>query len=115
MASSSADCVLAGARLISSASKMFVKTGPRRSVKVLEARSNTFVPVMSEGMRSGVNCTRPKPALTSRARVLAMRVLAVPGTPSSSTCPPVKSATSICWKASSWPTTTLAASARISA
>jgi hypothetical protein len=42
-------------RLISSASKRSVKTGPRLRLKVELAMLKTFVPVMSEGIKSGVN------------------------------------------------------------
>jgi hypothetical protein len=52
----------------------------------------TFVPVMSEGIRSGVNWIRLKPTSRIRASVLTMSVLARPGTPSSRQCPRVKMA-----------------------
>ena len=62
MACSSAACVFGGVRLISSASRMFVKIGPRRKRKrrspVFTSCSSTSVPVMSLGMRSGVNWIR---------------------------------------------------------
>ncbi len=50
---SRADWVLAGARLISSASRNVVNTSPLTSLKVRPARSKTLVPVMSLGMRCG--------------------------------------------------------------
>ena len=56
---------------------------------------------------SGVNCTRRKSTPIARANAFASSVLATPGTPSSSTCPPTAvpaSSTSTTW---SWPTTTL--------
>src|ERR671920_742958 len=62
MASSSADCVFGGVRLISSASTMFAKIGPganticRRPVVVSSWMMS--VPVMSDGIRSGVNWMR---------------------------------------------------------
>ena len=59
IASSNADCVLGGVRLISSARTMFAKIGP--GTKFI-ARRPVFasswmmsVPVMSDGIRSGVN------------------------------------------------------------
>ncbi len=67
MAWSSAACVLGGVRLISSASRMFAKIGPgrkRNARRPASGSSRTFVPVMSDGMRSGVNWTRLNP--TSR-------------------------------------------------
>ena len=64
IASSSADCVLAGARLISSASRKVVKSGPFTSENSLRCRLKTLVPVISAGIRSGVNWMR----LNSRAQ-----------------------------------------------
>lgn len=58
MASSSAACVLAGARLISSASTSEAKIGPSRKCASRVVRSSTVLPVMSAGSTSGVNCTR---------------------------------------------------------
>jgi hypothetical protein len=64
MTSSSAACVFAGARLISSASSTLVKTGPRRmrSAAIVPlpagAGSSTAWPVMSDGSMSGVNWMR---------------------------------------------------------
>ena len=55
-----ADWVLAGARLISSASKNEVKMGPLMSENSLRCRLKTLVPVMSAGIRSGVNWMRAK-------------------------------------------------------
>jgi hypothetical protein len=64
IASSSAACVLGGVRLISSARTTFAKTGPfrnRNSRSPVERSSwITSVPVMSDGMRSGVNWMRLK-------------------------------------------------------
>ena len=56
---------------------------------------------MSEGKRSGVNCTRLKRASMSEASVLMASVLARPGTPSSRMCPSLKrpvSRESIKWR-----------------
>src|SRR6185437_14765389 len=62
MACSSAACVLGGARLISSASTAFAKMGPFTYLNtrrpVAWSSSSSSVPVMSLGMRSGVNGTR---------------------------------------------------------
>ena len=44
-----------------------------------------FIPVMSDGSRSGVNCILRNPASTDFASVLASRVFPVPGTSSSRT------------------------------
>ena len=64
MASSSADCVFGGVRLISSASTMLPKIGPgtkvQRRCPVVGSSSMMSVPVMSEGIRSGVNWMRLK-------------------------------------------------------
>src|SRR5919199_2064017 len=101
MASSSADWVLAGARLTSSATTTLAKMGPRRNTNVAVAAWNTLVPRMSEGIRSGVNWMRwkrsvasPAEPSSSAARQRAISVLAVPGTPSTSTLPPTSSAAS---------------------
>ena len=58
MASSSALWDFGVARLISSASTMWLKIGPGRNVYTalpFSSFSSTLVPVMSAGMRSGVN------------------------------------------------------------
>ena len=55
--SNSAAWVLGGARLISSASRMFVNSGPFRRTKEDDPRSRMNEPVMSAGSRSGVNWT----------------------------------------------------------
>ena len=99
MASSSADCVLGGVRLISSASRMLPKIGPGTKVQrrrpFVGSSSMMSVPVISEGMRSGVNWIR----LNSRPRVWAMvrtiRVFAVPGNPVIRQWPPTNSAIKI--------------------
>ena len=62
MAWSSAACVFGGVRLISSASTMFEKIGPgtngRSACPVAWSWSMISVPVMSLGIRSGVNWMR---------------------------------------------------------
>ena len=62
IASSSAACVFGGVRLISSARIMFAKIGPCRNTKCRRPVSGSSckmsVPVISEGIRSGVNWMR---------------------------------------------------------
>ena len=48
------------------------------------------VPVMSLGIRSGVNWTRLKVRSSASATVWTMRVLARPGTPTSRAWPPAR-------------------------
>ena len=64
IACKSAAWVLGGVRLISSPSTMLAKIGPLtnfiRRRPVPSSSSSTSVPVMSEGMRSGVNWILPK-------------------------------------------------------
>ena len=83
MASSSADCVLGGVRLISSASRMLPKIGPGTNVQrrwpVVGSSSMMSVPVMSDGMRSGVNWMRLKTRPSVCAIVRTISVFAVPG------------------------------------
>ena len=117
MAWSRAAWVLGGVRLISSASRMLVKIGPstkRNSRRPLSSSSSTLVPVMSDGMRSGVNWIRLKGMSRIRARVLTIKVLARPGTPTSRQWPRVKMAAKICSITSSWPTITFCNSSCIS-
>src|SRR3954454_17149893 len=64
------------------------------------------VPTRSAGTRSGVNCKRLNEPPRTSATVLTVSVLARPGTPSSSTCPPARSATSTRSSIASWPTIT---------
>ena len=108
MASNTADCVLGVARLISSASTRLAKTGPRsnRKPRAPLLSVSTWVPIMSDGIRSGVNCTRLKERPRTRPMVLTSKVLPKPGTPSRSTCPPAKKAISAWATTSSWPTMT---------
>ena len=77
------------------------------------ALSSTLVPVMSDGIRSGVNWIRLK--LTSRilAIELTIKVLASPGTPTKSTWPRVKIAAKISSTTSRWPMMTLFSSLTI--
>jgi len=77
--SSSADWVRGEARLISSASRIEVNTGPALNSKVCSFWLNTETPRMSEGSRSGVNCTRVKRQPIDAARLLASVVFPVPG------------------------------------
>ena len=112
IASSSADCTFAGARLISSASRRFAKTGPKRGVNVCVAGFRICVPVTSAGRRSGVNWMRWNDASIAPASVFASRVLARPGTPSSRTCPRMRSAITRRSTTASCPTTARATSAR---
>ena len=117
MACSNAACVLGGVRLISSASRMLVNTGPSTKRKLRRPRSpssNTFVPVMSEGIRSGVNWIRLNWMSRMRASVLTINVLASPGTPTSRQWPRVKTAANICSITSVWPTITFCNSSCIS-
>src|SRR5688500_286943 len=55
-----------------------------------------LVPSRSAGMRSGVNWMRRKRVPSKRDRVSARSVLPVPGTPSSSACPPASRQTRSC-------------------
>ena len=102
--------------MISSASKMFVKSGPcmnRNARRPDSGSSSTFVPVMSDGIRSGVNWIRLK--LTSKIfdKELTIRVFANPGTPTSKTWPRVKMDARISSITSLWPITTLESSPTI--
>jgi hypothetical protein len=83
MASRSALWVLGVARLISSASTTWANTGPFWNSKrrLPEASTIMLVPVTSDGIRSGVNCTRAKDRSSVSASVRTSRVLPSPGTP----------------------------------
>ena len=91
MASSKAACVLGGVRLISSARMVCENIGPSRNrrsrVPVARFSSMISVPVMSAGIRSGVNWMRLNVRFSVRDSVLIMSVLASPGTPSNRQCP----------------------------
>ena len=58
IASSSDAWVFGGARLISSPSTRLAKTGPGRNTSSPRRGSKIAEPVTSDGIRSGVNCTR---------------------------------------------------------
>ena len=103
IASRSADCVRGLARLISSASRMLQNTGPSWKWKAWSRGSKVETPMMSEGSRSAVNCTRLKLALTERARALASVVLPVPGMSSSRTWPPAANAATSQRMGVGWP------------
>ena len=92
IASSSADCVLGEARLISSASSRLHITRPRRNSNCSFWRLYILKPVMSEAMTSGVNWARLKLSPVTLAIVAASVVLPVPGTSSISTCEPESNA-----------------------
>ena len=79
IASSRADCTLAGARLISSASRIGWKIGPGWNSKRPSCGRQTSVPVRSAGSRSGVNWTRAKSASSRAASARIALVLARPG------------------------------------
>ena len=115
IASSSAACVFGGVRLISSARMIWAKMGPSLKVRVrwpLDS-SRISVPVMSAGMRSGVNWMRLNGRSRMSARALMSRVLASPGTPVIRQCPPVNRAVRTRSMASSWPTITRRSSPRM--
>ncbi len=111
MASSRAAWVLGGVRLISSASTMLAKIGPGRKVNLRRPVSGSSwrmsVPVMSAGIRSGVNCMRLKERCRIFDTVLTSSVLARPGTPTSRQWPRLNMAMSNCSMTSFWPTITL--------
>src|SRR5437660_354717 len=69
-------------------------------------------PVTSDGIRSGVNCTRLKSRSSAAAVAFTSNVLATPGTPSSNTWPRTRSATINPVITASCPTTALATSSR---
>ena len=58
--SRNADWVRGGVRLISSTTTTWAKTGPGEKVNAWVAGFQVVVPVMSEGIRSGVPWMRPK-------------------------------------------------------
>ena len=75
---------------------MLAKTGPARNLNIrsLVAGSSwiTSVPVMSMGIRSGVNWMRLKLKANACARVLTIKVFARPGTPTNRAWPRQKMA-----------------------
>src|SRR5688500_18336256 len=115
IASSSADCVFGVARLISSASTMFAKIGPRWNSKRLPppgSSTMTLVPTMSAGIRSGVNWTRENEAWMHSESVRTSIVLPRPGTPSRRAWPPPRRHMRTPSMISSWPTIILLISSR---
>ena len=100
IASSSADCVFGGVRLISSASTMLAKIGPGANTicrrPVVASSWMMSVPVMSDGIRSGVNWMRLNFRSSTRASVWISSVLASPGTPTIRLLPPTNSVSSTC-------------------
>src|SRR3954464_12230067 len=87
MHSSSAACVFGEARLISSTSRKFAKTGPGRNSNSFVFWLKTFTPVTSEGRRSGVNWIRENEQSTERERAFASIVFPTPGKSSMIRCP----------------------------
>src|SRR5947209_6167309 len=87
MHSSNAACVFGDARLISSTSKRFAKTGPGRNSNSFERWLKTLTPVTSDGSRSGVNCMRENETSSERASAFASIVLPTPGKSSRIKCP----------------------------
>src|SRR5215471_14185427 len=79
IASSSAAWVFGEARLISSTSSRFAKTGPGRNSNSFVRWLKTLTPVTSEGSRSGVNCRRENEQSIERASALASIVFPTPG------------------------------------
>src|SRR5688500_4180825 len=106
IASSSADCVRGVARLISSTRRRFANTGPARKSKRCVCGSKIETPVMSDGTRSGVHCTRRNSSASVRATARASVVFPTPGTSSRSTWPSTSSAAKSCSIAARLPMTT---------
>src|SRR3954469_1310172 len=79
MHSRSADCVFGDARLTSSTSRRFAKTGPCRKSNSFVRWSKTLTPVMSVGSRSGVNWIRENEQSTERASAFTSIVFPTPG------------------------------------
>src|SRR5437879_5219472 len=107
IASRRALCTFGGARFISSARSMSVKTGP-----LLNSNSRLFMlkmkpPTMSSGSMSGVNWTLLNARPRHFEKAFASIVLETPGTPSMRVCPLASSETSRSSVSSSLPTTTL--------
>src|SRR5580765_6189703 len=108
IASRSADCVFGGVRLISSASTMFAKIGPGANTiwrRPLPGSSWMMsVPVMSDGIRSGVNWMRLNRSSSTCASVAISSVFARPGTPTIRLLPPTNSVANTSSMTSSCPT-----------
>src|SRR3954451_18707637 len=79
MHSRSADCVFGDARLTSSTSSRFAKTGPCLKSNSFVRWSKTLTPVMSVGSRSGVNWIRENVQSTERASAFTSIVFPTPG------------------------------------
>ena len=79
IASSRAAWVFGDARLISSATRMLVNTGPGRNSKRSTDRFHTLTPTTSDGSRSGVNCRRPYVGVDRRGERLGEGGLADAG------------------------------------
>ena len=105
--SSSADCVLGEARLISSPTTTLAKMAPGRNSKRRASWLKMLTPVTSLGSRSGVNWMRRTVASIERASVLASIVLPTPGTSSMSRWPPAKSTVTVVRTTSGLPSMTL--------
>ena len=106
IASSRADCVLGVARLTSSARTMFAKMGPARKsrrARPCSSCTSVWLPVMSAGMRSGVNWIRENSRSSASAITRTSSVLPRPGCPSTSTLPRVSSPTIACSTRTLWP------------
>ena len=91
--SSRADWVFGEARLISSPTTMLAKMPPGLNSKSRVSALKTETPVMSDGSRSGVNCTRRTEQSIERPSALASIVLPTPGTSSTSRWPSASSTT----------------------
>ena len=89
-----------------------MNSGPGRKRASPTRGSRIEVPMMSLGIRSGVNCTRPKRTSTAAASVCTRRVFATPGTPSMRLWPEQRSVTKARRTADSCPTTTPPTAAR---
>ena len=112
MHSSSAACVFGEARLISSTSRKFAKTGPGRNSNSFVLWLKTLTPVTSDGSRSGVNWIREKEQSTERESAFASIVFPTPGKSSMIRCPSAATQRTTSRKVSSGACTT---SARFSA
>src|SRR5690606_41109469 len=87
MASSNADWVRGVARLISSASNTLLNTGPGMKWNLCSSLLYTLMPVMSDGIKSGVHCKRFIRSCSDCANARASVVLPSPGASSSNKCP----------------------------
>ncbi len=97
---------------------MCAKIGPCWNSKLRPPPSlstTRLVPMMSAGIRSGVNWIRLKDRSIAWLSVRTSRVLPRPGTPSSNTCPPPKRAIRVPSTMSSCPTIIFPISARMAA